>query len=160
MVTRLITEDRSRFGVEPMCRVLTQHGVCIAPTTYLAATPEAGASNAWRRACTSSWHPRFASCAICGRDDATIRVAGMFDEVARLLAADEDRHAGPSAATELHGSFPGQLPGRQAVAGRWVDSYTGTPAQEPAGQGAGVRLLQLARYPATELTCMPTRLTP
>ena len=29
-----ITEHRARFGVEPICRVLTQHGVRIAPSTY------------------------------------------------------------------------------------------------------------------------------
>jgi putative transposase len=32
-----IDEHRSRFGVEPICRVLTQHGVPIAPRTYYAA---------------------------------------------------------------------------------------------------------------------------
>ncbi len=31
-----ITEHRDRFGVEPMCRVLTEHGVPIAPSTYYA----------------------------------------------------------------------------------------------------------------------------
>jgi len=32
-----IDEYRSRFGVEPICRVLTEHGVTIAPSTYYAA---------------------------------------------------------------------------------------------------------------------------
>ena len=37
MVVRFITENRHRFGVEPICRVLTQHGCKIAPSTYYAA---------------------------------------------------------------------------------------------------------------------------
>ena len=32
-----IDEHRASFGVEPMCRVLTEHGVRIAPSTYYAA---------------------------------------------------------------------------------------------------------------------------
>jgi putative transposase len=31
---RFISEHRSRFGVEPICRVLSQHGCPIAPSTY------------------------------------------------------------------------------------------------------------------------------
>jgi putative transposase len=31
---RFISEHKSRFGVEPICRVLTDHGVPIAPSTY------------------------------------------------------------------------------------------------------------------------------
>jgi putative transposase len=31
---RFISEHKSRFGVEPICRVLTQHGCKIAPSTY------------------------------------------------------------------------------------------------------------------------------
>jgi putative transposase len=37
VVVRFITENRHRFGVEPICRVLTQHGCKIAPSTYYAA---------------------------------------------------------------------------------------------------------------------------
>ena len=37
MVVRFITEHRVRFGVEPICRVLSQHGCKIAPSTYYAA---------------------------------------------------------------------------------------------------------------------------
>jgi putative transposase len=33
-----IEAHRGRFGVEPMCRVLSEHGVRIAPSTYYAAT--------------------------------------------------------------------------------------------------------------------------
>jgi putative transposase len=32
-----IDAHRDRFGVEPMCRVLSEHGVRIAPSTYYAA---------------------------------------------------------------------------------------------------------------------------
>jgi putative transposase len=31
---RFISGHKSRFGVEPICRVLTEHGVPIAPSTY------------------------------------------------------------------------------------------------------------------------------
>jgi putative transposase len=31
---RFITEHKSRFGVEPICRVLTEHGCKIAPSSY------------------------------------------------------------------------------------------------------------------------------
>jgi len=31
---RFISEHKSRFGVEPICRVLTEHGCKIAPSTY------------------------------------------------------------------------------------------------------------------------------
>jgi hypothetical protein len=31
---RFIREHKSRFGVEPICRVLTQHGCPIAPSTH------------------------------------------------------------------------------------------------------------------------------
>lgn len=36
MVAAFITAHRDRFGVAPICRVLTQHGVPIAPETYYA----------------------------------------------------------------------------------------------------------------------------
>jgi hypothetical protein len=34
---RFIDEHKSVFGVEPICRVLTEHGAPIAPSTYYAA---------------------------------------------------------------------------------------------------------------------------
>jgi putative transposase len=37
VVTAFIDDHKSRFGVEPICRVLTEHGVKIAPSTYYAA---------------------------------------------------------------------------------------------------------------------------
>lgn len=36
MVVRFIDDHRDRFGVEPICRVLTEHGCKIAPQTYYA----------------------------------------------------------------------------------------------------------------------------
>ena len=45
-----ITENRARFGVEPICRVLTEHGVPIAPSTYYAARRRAGCARAVRDA--------------------------------------------------------------------------------------------------------------
>lgn len=35
-MTRFIDDHKQRFGVEPICRVLTGHGVRIAPSTYYA----------------------------------------------------------------------------------------------------------------------------
>ncbi len=32
-----IDQDRDRFGVEPICRVLSEHGCQVAPSTYYAA---------------------------------------------------------------------------------------------------------------------------
>jgi len=37
VVTAFIDGHRDRFGVEPICRVLTEHGCPIAPSTYYAA---------------------------------------------------------------------------------------------------------------------------
>jgi putative transposase len=37
VVTAFIDDHRHRFGVEPICRVLTKHGCKIAPSTYYAA---------------------------------------------------------------------------------------------------------------------------
>jgi putative transposase len=37
VVIAFIDDHRARFGVEPICRVLTQHDVKIAPSTYYAA---------------------------------------------------------------------------------------------------------------------------
>ncbi|MCS3845019.1 IS3 family transposase [Microbacterium sp. AK031] len=36
MVVQFIDDHRDRFGVEPICRVLTEHGVKIAPSSYYA----------------------------------------------------------------------------------------------------------------------------
>src|SRR5690606_31566717 len=36
VVVQFIDDHRDRFGVEPICRVLTQHGVKIAPSGYYA----------------------------------------------------------------------------------------------------------------------------
>ena len=36
-MTRFIADHRDRFGVEPICRVLTEHGCKIAPSTFYAA---------------------------------------------------------------------------------------------------------------------------
>ncbi len=37
MIVDYVDGHRSEFGVEPICRVLTAHGVKIAPSTYYAA---------------------------------------------------------------------------------------------------------------------------
>jgi len=36
VVVQFIDDHRDRFGVEPICRVLTEHGVKIAPSGYYA----------------------------------------------------------------------------------------------------------------------------
>jgi len=48
VVVRFITENRHRFGVEPICRVLTAHGCKIAPSTYYAARHRAPSARATR----------------------------------------------------------------------------------------------------------------
>ena len=45
-----ITQNKTRFGVEPMCRVLTEHGVPIAPSTYYAGRDRAPSARAQRDA--------------------------------------------------------------------------------------------------------------
>ena len=50
MVKKFITENKQRFGVEPMCRVLTEHGVRIAPSTYYASLTRAPSARAVRDA--------------------------------------------------------------------------------------------------------------
>ena len=37
MIVAYIDGHRDRFGVEPICRVLSEHGMKIAPSTYYAA---------------------------------------------------------------------------------------------------------------------------
>lgn len=50
MVVRFIEDHRARFGVEPICRVLRQHGVPIAPSTYYAARSRAPSARTLRDA--------------------------------------------------------------------------------------------------------------
>ena len=50
MVTAFIDAHRSRFGVEPICRVLSEHGVQVAPRTYYAAKTRAPSARAARDA--------------------------------------------------------------------------------------------------------------
>lgn len=45
---RFISEHRNRFGVEPICRVLSQHGCAIAPSTYYDAARRAPSARAVR----------------------------------------------------------------------------------------------------------------
>jgi putative transposase len=45
---RFISEHKQRFGVEPICRVLTQHGWPIAPSTYYDAVSRAPSARARR----------------------------------------------------------------------------------------------------------------
>jgi len=49
-VTAFIDGHRNRFGVEPICRVLTEHGCKIAPSTYYAAKSRAVSARAVRDA--------------------------------------------------------------------------------------------------------------
>jgi len=49
-VTRFIADHKDRFGVEPICRVLTEHGVKIAPSTYYAAQIRPASARAVRDA--------------------------------------------------------------------------------------------------------------
>jgi putative transposase len=48
VVTAFIDDQKARFGVEPICRVLTAHGVQIAPSTYYAAKTRPASARAVR----------------------------------------------------------------------------------------------------------------
>jgi putative transposase len=50
VVIAFIDAHRSRFGVEPICRVLTRHGVKVAPRTYYAAKARPPSARALRDA--------------------------------------------------------------------------------------------------------------
>jgi putative transposase len=45
---RFISDHKARFGVEPICRVLTEHGVPIAPSTYYDAIARGPSARAMR----------------------------------------------------------------------------------------------------------------
>ena len=47
-MVQFISEHKDRFGVEPICRVLTQHGCQIAPSTYYDAARRAPSARATR----------------------------------------------------------------------------------------------------------------
>ena len=49
-MSAFITQNKARFGVEPMCRVLSEHGVPIAPSTYYAGRDRAPSARARRDA--------------------------------------------------------------------------------------------------------------
>ena len=48
MVVRFVDDHKNRFGVEPICRVLVEHGVQIAPSTYYAAKSRPASPRACR----------------------------------------------------------------------------------------------------------------
>ena len=51
MIVDYIDAHRDRFGVEPICTVLTEHGLTIAPSTYYAAKVRGPVSDtAWAEA--------------------------------------------------------------------------------------------------------------
>ena len=50
MVVQFIDDHRDRFGVEPICRVLTQHGCKIAPSGYYACKSRPASPRALRDA--------------------------------------------------------------------------------------------------------------
>ncbi len=49
-MTAFIADHKDRFGVEPICRVLTEHGVKIAPSTYYASRTRPASARAVRDA--------------------------------------------------------------------------------------------------------------
>ena len=49
-IVAFIDEHRERFGVEPICRVLTEHGCKIAPNTFWVAKKRAPSQRAVRDA--------------------------------------------------------------------------------------------------------------
>ncbi len=53
-MTAFMDDHKTRFGVVPICTVLSEHGVKIAPSTYYAAKNRALSVRAVR---TASWSP-------------------------------------------------------------------------------------------------------
>ena len=50
MIVEFIDEHKEEFGIEPICRVLREHGLQIAPSTYRAATTRPPSARAQRDA--------------------------------------------------------------------------------------------------------------
>ena len=70
-MTAFIDAHRERFGVEPICRVLTKHGCKIAPSTYYAAKSRPPSARAVRDA------------------ELCVEIARVFDENLGVYGADK-----------------------------------------------------------------------
>jgi putative transposase len=92
VIVDYIVEHRDRFGVEPICAVLAEHGVSIAPSTFYAHQAEPVSDAVWRDAHLANtaldlWR---ANRGVYGADKLTVamRRAGHDvgrDQVARLM---------------------------------------------------------------------------
>ncbi len=47
MIVDYIDDHKTKFGVDPICRVLTEHGLKIAPSTYYAAKKRGISAATW-----------------------------------------------------------------------------------------------------------------
>jgi putative transposase len=93
VIVAYIDAYRERFGVEPICRVLTEHGIPIAPSTYWAHRAQAVSDSDWNDAHMANrlldlWR---ANRSVYGVDKlaAAARRAGLTagrDQVGRLMA--------------------------------------------------------------------------
>jgi putative transposase len=105
VVITFIDDQRDRFGVEPICRVLRKHGCQIAPSSYYAAKTRPGSARAIRDAALlveigRVFHDRNLGRGLAGvrkvwhllRRDATI--ADRFGSVARCTVERLMRQAG------------------------------------------------------------------
>ena len=116
MIVAFIDEYRTRFGVEPICTVLTEHGLSIAPSTYYArrSQPETAAELADAYAANALfdlhrtnrsvygvrklWHAAWRSGLQVGRD-----------QVGRLMGIAGDQRCQPwSAPHDHHPPGPGR----------------------------------------------------
>lgn len=92
MIVAYIDAHRDRFGVEPVCRVLAEHDVPIAPSTYYAhcAQPVSDADWADAQMANAAWEVWHANRSVYGADKlaTAMRKAGHNvgrDQVARLM---------------------------------------------------------------------------
>ena len=100
-----VDAHRGLFGVEPICRVLTEHGVPIAPSTYYAARTRPASARALRDAALSEQIARVHADRSLGRGVAGVRkvwhllqrdeaVIERFGPIARCTVARLMRQAG------------------------------------------------------------------
>ena len=93
MVVEFIDDHKERFGVEPICRVLTEHGCKIAPSSYYAAKKRPLSARARRDAVVLEHVQRVHASPTIGR-----RLYGarkVWNELAREQARGEHLELGP-----------------------------------------------------------------
>ncbi len=117
MIVDYIDDHKTKFGVDPICRVLTEHGLKIAPSTYYAAKQRGISASTWADAHTANalfdlwrsnrrlygvrklWHAARRAGHNIGRDQVArlMRLTGI-DGVVRGRRTTRTTESGPAAA--------------------------------------------------------------